>query len=144
MSMVRMQAGMCVMRAGKCVTRAWTLNFWWILNKSGSDEAKEDKKILSSMSLSMKSTIHGTHGKIPSSSIKYCSKRVYFIPSTLRLPTTRITTNATSGALPLALFIFIPSFNVICNIVQSSVNIRNRTPDSLFCYFLMNKKGFHK
>ncbi len=37
MSMVRMNAGMCV-------TRAWTLNFLWILNKSGSDEAKEDKK----------------------------------------------------------------------------------------------------
>ncbi len=56
MSMVRMWGG-------KCVTHAWALNFWWILNKSGSDEAKEDKKIISSMSLFRKATIPGTHGR---------------------------------------------------------------------------------
>jgi hypothetical protein len=48
MSMMRMQA--------------WALNFWRILNKSGSDEVKEDKIIISSMSLFMKATIPGTHG----------------------------------------------------------------------------------
>ncbi len=40
---------------------AQTLNFWWIINLSGSDKAKEVKKISGLISLFMKATVHGTH-----------------------------------------------------------------------------------
>ncbi len=55
----------------------------WILNKSGSDEAKEDKKILSSMSLLMKATIPGTHGMIKKASenfVLFWRQKKMYIP----------------------------------------------------------------
>ncbi len=50
------------MHADKCFTCTWSLNFWWILNKSGFDKAKEKGKNVVWfhwlwMSLSLKHTV---------------------------------------------------------------------------------------
>ncbi len=44
----------------------WALHFWWIINLSISDKAKEEKTISSLISLFMKSTITETHRMIDS------------------------------------------------------------------------------